>query len=70
LANQDKNSALKNRFMAIANELKLNENTIISELNAAQGHALDIKGYYYPSEELTSKEMRPSDTLNAILAKF
>ncbi|MFN0728946.1 NADP-dependent isocitrate dehydrogenase [Polaribacter gochangensis] len=70
LANQDKNSALKNRFMAIANELKINENTIISELNAAQGHALDIKGYYYPSEELTSKEMRPSDTLNAILAKF
>ncbi|WP_347174752.1 NADP-dependent isocitrate dehydrogenase [Polaribacter uvawellassae] len=70
LANQNKNSALKNRFTAIANELKKNENTIINELNAAQGSALNINGYYYPSEELTSKEMRPSITLNAILSKF
>ncbi|WKD84694.1 Isocitrate dehydrogenase [NADP] [Polaribacter huanghezhanensis] len=70
LANQNKNSTLKNRFTAIANELKINENTIISELNAAQGSALNIDGYYYPNEELTSKEMRPSATLNTILSKF
>ena len=70
LANQHKNSALKNRFTAIANELKSNEDKIINELNAAQGHALNINGYYYPSEELTSNEMRPSSTLNSILEKF
>jgi isocitrate dehydrogenase len=70
LANQNKNNTLKNRFTAIANELKNNENTIISELNAVQGSALNIDGYYYPNEELTSKEMRPSATLNSILAKF
>tara|TARA_R110001592_G_scaffold63512_2_gene194428 strand:+ start:9789 stop:12032 length:2244 start_codon:yes stop_codon:yes gene_type:complete len=70
LANQNKNSTLKNRFTTIANELKNNENTIISELNIAQGSALNIKGYYYPDEELTSKEMRPSTTLNTILEKF
>jgi len=70
LANQHKNSTLKNRFTAIANELKSNENKIINELNAAQGHALNINGYYYPSEELTSNEMRPSSTLNSILEKF
>jgi isocitrate dehydrogenase len=70
LANQDKNSALKNRFSVIAQELKENENTIIGELNSAQGNALNINGYYFPNEELTSKEMRPSATLNSILSKF
>ena len=70
LAKQDKSKALKNRFTAIANELKSNEKTIVEELNNAQGHALNINGYYFPSEELTSKEMRPSSTLNSILEKF
>lgn len=70
LANQNKNNSLKNRFTAIAKELKENENKIISELNAAQGHVVDIKGYYYPNEDLTSKEMRPSATLNSILKRF
>ena len=29
-----------------------------------------IGGYYQPSYELTDKAMRPSETLNAILAKL
>jgi len=70
LANQNKNSVLKNRFTSIAKELKENENKIINELNAAQNHIIDINGYYYPNEELTSKEMRPSATLNLILKRF
>ena len=70
LANQDKNIALKNRFAPIAKELAENTDKIVNELNAAQGSSLDIKGYYFPNEELTSKEMRPSTTLNTILNRF
>lgn len=68
LANQDKNETLKNRFSAIAIELSNNEETIVEELNSAQGHALNIGGYYSPNDESTEKQMRPSATLNAILA--
>ena len=67
LANQDKNAALKNRFTEVANQLASNENTIVNELNNAQGNAVNIGGYYSPNEALTSKEMRPSSTLNGIL---
>ena len=70
LANQDKNETLKNRFTPIANALKNNEDKIVNELNSAQGSALNINGYYYPNEALTSKEMRPSTTLNSILNEF
>ena len=68
LANQNKNETLRNRFSAIALELSNNEDTIVNELNSAQGHALNIGGYYSPNEESTEKQMRPSATLNAILA--
>jgi isocitrate dehydrogenase len=67
LANQNKNETLKNRFSTIATELSNNEETIVSELNAAQGQPLNIGGYYNPNEESTAKEMRPSKTLNNIL---
>ena len=67
LANQNKNETLKNRFSAISTELSNNEEIIVNELNSAQGHALNIGGYYCPNEELTAKEMKPSATLNAIL---
>ncbi len=68
LANQDKNEALKNRFSSMATELSNNEETIVNELNSAQGHALNIGGYYKPNKESIAKEMRPSATFNAILA--
>jgi isocitrate dehydrogenase len=31
---------------------------------------VDIGGYYAPNPELTSKAMRPSNTLNAAIAKL
>ena len=58
---------MKNRFSAIATELSNNEETIVNELNSAQGQPLNIGGYYNPNEESTAKEMRPSKTLNKIL---
>lgn len=68
LASQEKNETLRNRFSTIAIELSKNEKTIVNELNSAQGHALNIGGYYNPNKESIEKEMRPSATLNAILA--
>jgi len=45
-----------------------NEAKIVAELGAAQGKPVDIGGYYRPNVELTAKAMRPSATLNAIVA--
>ncbi|MAN26399.1 MULTISPECIES: NADP-dependent isocitrate dehydrogenase [Mesonia] len=69
LANQDKVADLKAEFSGIAKEMKENEDKIISELNAAQGSPVNIDGYYKPDEALVYKEMRASETLNAIVNK-
>jgi len=68
LANQEKNETLRARFSTIATELSANEETIVNELNSAQGNTLNIGGYYMPNETSIAKEMRPSATLNAILS--
>ena len=70
LAAQDKDAELKAIFTPIANELTTNEVKINEELIAAQGKPQNIGGYYHPSFELTDKAMRPSETLNTILAKL
>jgi len=67
LANQDKDTELKAAFSKIAQDLKLNEALIISELNKAQGNANTIGGYYLPGEDLANTAMRPNATLNSIL---
>ncbi|HSI69446.1 MAG TPA: NADP-dependent isocitrate dehydrogenase, partial [Gillisia sp.] len=67
LAAQNKDKELKNHFSPIAKKLQENEKQILQDLIDAQGKPVDIEGYYYPSEELTSKAMRPSKTLNEIL---
>ena len=46
---------------------RVNEATIVKELNASQGRPVSIGGYYHPDETLTTKAMRPSASLNAIL---
>lgn len=68
LAEQGADPELKDRFAALAEQLEANEDVIVTELNDAQGEAMDIGGYYRPNEELTEKAMRPSKTFNDILA--
>ena len=70
LAAQNKDAELKGIFTPIATELTVNEAKINEELIAAQGKPQNIGGYYHPSFELTEKAMRPSTTLNTILAKL
>ena len=67
LAHQDKDAELKATFSKIAQDLKLNEALIISELNKAQGNANIIGGYYLPREDLANTAMRPNAALNNIL---
>lgn len=67
LAAQDKDSSLKDIFGKVAKALEENENTILEELNKAQGKPVDIGGYYKPDAEKTSQAMRPSNTFNKIL---
>ncbi|MEO0369681.1 MAG: NADP-dependent isocitrate dehydrogenase, partial [Pseudomonadota bacterium] len=67
LASQDADQGLADKFKPIAEQLAANEEAIIKELNTAQGAAVDIDGYYYPSDELANAAMRPSDTFNEII---
>ena len=66
LANSD-NADLKAKFSKISEDLIANEATILTELNNAQGAAVNIEGYYEPNEQLTTDAMRASQTLNAII---
>jgi isocitrate dehydrogenase len=67
LAEQTENTELQAAFTPMALELRAKEDTIVAELNAAQGEPVDIGGYYRPNEELTTKAMRPSSTFNQAL---
>jgi isocitrate dehydrogenase len=67
LAEQDEDTALKNVFLDVSEEMKSKEAAIINELNAVQGEEMNLNGYYFPDTEKASAAMRPSTTLNAIL---
>jgi len=68
LATQTEDAALAGRFTGIAQALKDNEQTIVDELIGIQGQSMDIGGYYMPDDGLAASAMRPSKTLNEIVA--
>jgi len=70
LAAQYNDADLKAIFTPVAAELASAEEIINAELIGAQGKPQDIGGYYHPDDAKTSAAMRPSATLNAILAKL
>ncbi|MBO9673646.1 MAG: NADP-dependent isocitrate dehydrogenase [Sphingobacteriaceae bacterium] len=70
LAAQTKDADLKARFAPLAKTLLENEAKINEELIGAQGKPQNIGGYYNPNDELASKAMRPSETLNTSLASL
>jgi isocitrate dehydrogenase len=67
LANQSKDSQLAAEFSPVARAMVEQEQTIIAELNGAQGVAGELGGYYKLQDELVSVLMRPSATLNSII---
>ncbi|MDO6428202.1 NADP-dependent isocitrate dehydrogenase [Thalassotalea sp. 1_MG-2023] len=70
LAAQNEDEELKSAFTAVAQALTKQEDKIVAELNEAQGPAQDIGGYYQPADDLATKAMRPSETLNTILSSL
>ena len=67
VAAQTKDPELAKQFGPIAEELAANEDTIMAELNGAQGPAQDVGGYYRPDFDRASSAMRPSPTFNSII---
>ena len=68
LAQQSEDERLKEIFSPVAEALKNDESTIVQELKSVQGKPADIGGYYFPNAEMAERVMRPSGTLNNILA--
>ncbi|MEQ3652298.1 MAG: NADP-dependent isocitrate dehydrogenase [Glaciecola sp.] len=68
LAAQDGDADLKAQFGPIAESLTSQEDVIVTELNEAQGVSVDVNGYYFADDALAAKAMRPSATLNSVLA--
>jgi isocitrate dehydrogenase len=68
LAKQTDDAGLAASFSAVATELSSKEETIVGELAAVQGSPVDIGGYYRPDEAKASAVMRPSATLNTVIA--
>ena len=68
LAEQTDDAALAARFAPLAKQLAENEKAIVDELAAVQGKPVDIGGYYLPDFAKLDQVMRPSATLNKVLA--
>jgi isocitrate dehydrogenase len=67
LAEQTDDKNLQAKFAKVAKQLQENEAKINAELLGAQGKPVDTGGYYHPDSQKTTKAMRPSSTLNAIV---
>ena len=67
LAAQDKDADLKAKFAPVAEQLEAKLDTIIGELNATNGQAMDIGGYFRTDPAKVAKAMRRSATFNSIL---
>jgi len=70
LATQNDDQELKGKFASIAKELEANIDTILEELKAIKGKPVDIGGYYHACPDMVKAGMRPSATLNNILASL
>ena len=68
LTEQTEDPALQSAFSGLAKSLSDNEEKIVEELNNCQGDRVDMGGYYQPDPAKVEKAMRPSATLNGLLA--
>ncbi|MGO3027503.1 NADP-dependent isocitrate dehydrogenase [Pseudomonas helleri] len=70
LAAQTEDKELQALFAPVAKAMTENEAKIVAELNAVQGKPVDIGGYYHADADKVSQVMRPSATLNEIIASL
>jgi len=67
---QEEDPELAAAFAPIAKALRENESKIADELLSVQGKRADLGGYYRPDPASADAVMRPSKTLNDILARL
>ncbi len=67
LADQKDDAGLAATFSKLADTLEPAEDTIVGELNGAQGKPVELGGYYRPDMRKVSAAMRPSATFNQAL---
>ena len=67
LAEQSADADLAERFAPLAQALTEHEQTILDELNGAQGNPVDTGGYYFADRSVLDEAMRPSPTFNRII---
>ncbi len=70
LASQTNDAELAAKFAPVAKALTENEDKIIQELLAIEGKPQDIGGYFNPDIVKAEAAMRPSATLNTIIASI
>ncbi|MBX2851176.1 MAG: NADP-dependent isocitrate dehydrogenase [Phycisphaeraceae bacterium] len=67
LRDQEDDMDLATAFNRLAAELELQQDTILSEIDATQGKPADLGGYYLPDDAKAEAAMRPSATFNDAL---
>ncbi|AGV53735.1 NADP-dependent isocitrate dehydrogenase [Alteromonas mediterranea] len=67
VANQTEDADLAAQFKPVYEELSAKIDDILAEIDATQGSAQEIGGYYYPDEDKLFATMSPSKTLKTIL---
>jgi isocitrate dehydrogenase len=68
LASQISDLELQSIFKPVAEKLTAAEKQIVAEMIAVQGKPADIGGYYQPDDAKAAAALRPSKTLNDIMA--
>lgn len=69
VAAQTDDAQMAEQFAPLAKALSEKEAQIIAELAEVQGQPAGLDGYYHANRESVKKVMRPSATLNAVLAE-
>jgi len=70
MASQTADAKLAEIFTPLAADFKVNESKIAQELVQCQGNKVDLGGYYKVDKAKADAAMRPSETLNRVLAAF
>uniref|UniRef100_UPI004047D183 NADP-dependent isocitrate dehydrogenase n=1 Tax=Algoriphagus sp. TaxID=1872435 RepID=UPI004047D183 len=70
LASQTMDTALADKFTALAKALVDQEAKIVDEYNSSQGKAIDLGGYYRPDAAKCAQAMQPSATFKQLLTNL
>merc|ERR1712003_427962 len=70
LAKQNEDLSLQKTFANTAKDFAEGEVKVLQELIDCQGKAIDLGGYYHVDKSKTDAAMRPSKTLNSIIARI